>query len=190
MKDNPSSPVTVEQPQLGPDFVLKEARELLKFYESHDPPKPYTAGVLADCIDQIERLRRPAQCASWQPIETAPKDFTVLLLYQPAGPGHAEGVGQGHRTDLREHAHDKWVFQAAPPAAQTGMREFDRLLDAIKRIVDRHAESKEGSGLLYIPAAPYEMKELRSAIEPFRALASSAGADRGKVTRPERGGDE
>lgn len=47
----------------------------------------------------------------WQPIETAPMNYDVVLLYQPAGPGFAESVGQGHRTDLREHAHDKWVFQ-------------------------------------------------------------------------------
>lgn len=51
-----SSPGTEHTPPLGPEFVLREARELLKFYESHDPPKPYTAGVLVDCIDMIERL--------------------------------------------------------------------------------------------------------------------------------------
>lgn len=44
-------------PLLGPDFVLQQARELLEFYESHEPPKPYTFGVLADCIEMIERLR-------------------------------------------------------------------------------------------------------------------------------------
>lgn len=48
----------------------------------------------------------------WQPIETAPLNYEVVLLYQPSGPGMAEAVGQGHRRDLREHAHDKWVFQA------------------------------------------------------------------------------
>ena len=50
--------------------------------------------------------------SNWQPIETAPQDYEVVLLYQPEAPGFAEAVGQGHRTDLREHAHDKWVFQA------------------------------------------------------------------------------
>ena len=48
----------------------------------------------------------------WQTIDTAPDDYSVVLLYQPAGPGNAEAVGQGHRIDLHEHAHDKWVFQA------------------------------------------------------------------------------
>lgn len=48
----------------------------------------------------------------WQPIATAPNDYTVVLLYQPGGPGTDEAVGQGHRTNLNEHAHDKWVFQA------------------------------------------------------------------------------
>jgi hypothetical protein len=38
--------------------------------------------------------------------------FDVVLLYQPSGPGNAECVGQGHRTDLHPHAHSKWVFQA------------------------------------------------------------------------------
>lgn len=50
--------------------------------------------------------------AEWQPIETAPADYSVVLLYQPAGPGNAEAIGQGHRTDLRGHTHDKWIFQA------------------------------------------------------------------------------
>lgn len=50
--------------------------------------------------------------SAWQDISTAPKDYTVVLLYQPAKPGFAEAVGQGHRTSLFEHAHDKWVFQA------------------------------------------------------------------------------
>jgi hypothetical protein len=49
--------------------------------------------------------------AGWQPIETAPLDYKVVLLYQPGGSSFAEAVGQGHRTDLRQHAHDKWVFQ-------------------------------------------------------------------------------
>ena len=46
--------------------------------------------------------------------------------------------------------------------------QVNRLVTAIKVIVDRHAEMKEGSGLLYIPTAPHEMKELRMALEPFR----------------------
>jgi hypothetical protein len=47
-------------------------------------------------------------------------------------------------------------------------QEFERLLQAIKAVIDRHCESKEGSGLLYVPVTPREMKELRSAFEPFR----------------------
>lgn len=50
--------------------------------------------------------------SEWQPIETAPQNYDVVLLYQPSGPDTAEAVGQGHRTDLREHAHNQWVFQA------------------------------------------------------------------------------
>lgn len=54
----------------------------------------------------------------WKPIDTAPMDYGVVLLYQPAGPGTAEAVGQGHRTDLHEHAHNKWVFQATQYLAE------------------------------------------------------------------------
>lgn len=48
----------------------------------------------------------------WKPIETAPWDYEVILLYQPASNGNAEAIGQGHRTSLDEHAHNKWIFQA------------------------------------------------------------------------------
>lgn len=47
-------------------------------------------------------------------------------------------------------------------------RQIQRLLDAIKPIIDSHAETKIGSGLLYVSIVPREMKELRSAFEPFR----------------------
>lgn len=53
-----------------------------------------------------------SRAAAWMPIETAPMNYDVVLLYQPAGPANAEAVGQGHRYDLREHSHNKWVFQA------------------------------------------------------------------------------
>ena len=46
--------------------------------------------------------------------------------------------------------------------------EFKRLLKAIMCITDRHCESKSGSGVLEIPVAPHELKELRSSFEPFR----------------------
>ena len=50
--------------------------------------------------------------------------------------------------------------------------EIELLVSAIKTVVDRHAESKEGSGLLYLPVMPHEMKKLRSALEPFRAKST------------------
>ena len=55
----------------------------------------------------------------------------------------------------------------------TDAAQIERLLDAIQPIIDRHAESKEGSGLLHVPLRPHEMKELRSAFEPFRERSSS-----------------
>lgn len=51
--------------------------------------------------------------------------------------------------------------------------QLERLLDAIRGFIDRHCESKEGSGLLYVPVMPREMKEIRSAFEPFRERSSS-----------------
>lgn len=50
----------------------------------------------------------------------------------------------------------------------TDATQIERLLDAIQPIIDRHAETKEGSQLLHVPLRPHEMKELRSAFEPFR----------------------
>jgi hypothetical protein len=44
----------------------------------------------------------------WQPIETAPHDVAVYLIYDP----ETKSVGQGHRTDLRSSEPDAWVFQA------------------------------------------------------------------------------
>ena len=46
--------------------------------------------------------------------------------------------------------------------------QMQRLIEAIRPIIDRHAETKRASGVLDVPVMPSEMKELRSAFEPFR----------------------
>ncbi len=46
--------------------------------------------------------------------------------------------------------------------------ETFRLLRAVMRFVDRHAERKDGPGVLQVPMLAREMQELRSALEPFR----------------------
>lgn len=43
-----------------------------------------------------------------------------------------------------------------------------RLLRAVMRFVDRHAETKDGPGVVQVPLLPHEMKELRRSLEPFR----------------------
>ena len=43
-----------------------------------------------------------------------------------------------------------------------------RLMQAVMRFVDRHAESKDGPGVLMVPLSIHEMKELRRALEPLR----------------------
>jgi hypothetical protein len=43
-----------------------------------------------------------------------------------------------------------------------------RMLRAVMRIVDRHAETKTETGVLQVPVLPLEMKELRGSLEPFR----------------------
>lgn len=55
----------------------------------------------------------------------------------------------------------------------TDARQLERLLDAIRGIVDAHFEEKAGSGTLRVYVAPRKMKELRSAFEPFRERSSS-----------------
>lgn len=44
----------------------------------------------------------------WQPIETAPNTFDVVLIYDP----ETKTVGKGHRIDLREDGNPDWIFQA------------------------------------------------------------------------------
>jgi hypothetical protein len=85
---------------LQPDDVLREARELMKFYESQ-PLKPYTAGVLADCIATIERLR-----ASVKP--DAAQD---VLCSSCAGTGYIN-------KEKGIHCPDCWSPSAPPQAAQ------------------------------------------------------------------------
>lgn len=46
--------------------------------------------------------------------------------------------------------------------------ELFRLLRAVMRFVDRHAESKDGPGVIQVPLQPREMQQLRSSLEPFR----------------------
>ena len=51
----------------------------------------------------------------------------------------------------------------------TDATQLERLLKAIKPVCDFHAEQKrEGSSLLYLPMTGRDLKELRSAYEPFR----------------------
>lgn len=47
--------------------------------------------------------------------------------------------------------------------------ELFRLLRAVMRFVDRHAERKHGPGVVEVPLLPHEMRELRASLEPFRA---------------------
>jgi len=49
-----------------------------------------------------------------------------------------------------------------------------RLLKAVMRFVDRHAERKRGPGVVEVPLLPHEMKELRAALEPFRGIVKEA----------------
>lgn len=65
----------------------------------------------ADAVRALTPTESGRADDGWFPISTAKLNFDVVLLYQPAGPGTAECVGQGHRTSLDGHAHDKWVFQ-------------------------------------------------------------------------------
>jgi hypothetical protein len=82
------------------------------------------SGYSGATLEEVEAILLEAErCLSpsadgWEPIETAPMNFDVVLLYQPSKPGFAKGVGQGHRTDLREYAHNKWVFQATGMIAE------------------------------------------------------------------------
>jgi hypothetical protein len=69
-------------------------------------------------------------------------------------------LGQG---DERERC---WAISASE--RMMADIELLRLLRATMRVVDRHAERKEGSRLLHVPMLPLEMKELRAALEPFR----------------------
>lgn len=46
--------------------------------------------------------------------------------------------------------------------------EMWRLVRAIQPLVNRHIEEKVGPGRLSVTITPGEMKELRSAYEPFR----------------------
>jgi hypothetical protein len=63
----------------------------------------------------------------------------------------------------------------ARSAVMTEERKMDaqaqafRLLRAVMRFVDRHAEMKDGPGVVQVPLLPHEMKELRASLEPFRA---------------------
>jgi len=70
----------------------------------------------------------------------------------------------------RSVAYAETARLSPPVAAPDGLR---RLVNAVKAVVDRHAETKEGSGLLYLPMLPREMKKLRSAVEPFREPLAS-----------------
>lgn len=63
------------------------------------------------------------------------------------------------------------------PAQCARKDELVRLVEAVKRLVDRHAEIKEGSGVLSIPALPHEMKNLRASLEPFREITHQAEID-------------
>ena len=51
--------------------------------------------------------------------------------------------------------------------------ETDRLIELVKSFVNRRAEEKVGSGLLYVAMMPREMKALRAALEPFQSKPST-----------------
>ena len=50
-------------------------------------------GWLMDAVQIAEEANARADAATWQPIETAPKDGTYVLLYEPRDDDHAIEVG-------------------------------------------------------------------------------------------------
>lgn len=54
--------------------------------------------------------------------------------------------------------------------------ELFRLLIAIGKIVDSHTEVKVGHGVVELLMSARDMKELRSAFEPFRGVRNHARA--------------
>jgi hypothetical protein len=62
-------------------------------------------------------------------------------------------------------------YMMAPTQVDT---DLVRLLKAVMRFVDRHAERKHGPGVIDVPLLPHEMKELRASLEPFRELVKEA----------------
>jgi hypothetical protein len=65
--------------------------------------------------------------------------------------------------------------------------ELSRLLRAITTVLDRHIEdvqlSRDGTRLLYLPMLPHDLKELRSAVEPFRASREHASESYNEVIK-------
>jgi hypothetical protein len=50
----------------------------------------------------------------------------------------------------------------------TDASQLERLLKAVKPVIDRHIEQKNGHSYFEVPMTGAELKELRSAYEPFR----------------------
>jgi hypothetical protein len=47
--------MTTDEQLMAPELVLQEAREMRRYYDGEK--KPYTAGVIGDCIATIETLQ-------------------------------------------------------------------------------------------------------------------------------------
>lgn len=59
----------------------------------------------------------------------------------------------------------------------TDAAQLERLLNALRPVLDRQLEyvkASEGSRLLWLGMMPAELKEIRSAFEPFRVRSSSS----------------
>jgi hypothetical protein len=89
------------------------------------------------------------------------------------------GKGVVNNIDARCLGRIAGEIEALQKAAAINKAMLDRLVRAVLAITDPHAETKRASGVLEVPMFASQLKELRSAVEPFRRRAEPA-PDAGK----------
>jgi hypothetical protein len=97
---------------MAPELVLQAARELRRYYANPNQKKPYTAGVIGDCIATIETLQAQLTALRTPSVSEADGREAIAKLIRTAQLLQQNSVGcavRHHFLDIEKDGLPGWL---------------------------------------------------------------------------------